>query len=340
MKTKSIWFLAGALLTGLVMLVIGAGAPYIVEPGSTPTGALTNNAGVRGWYPNFMDLSLNIWTNDLNNGQTTDSNVIHTVNISDFTELYLGGSPTHFGTNNVVYGQSYDPPNGDFFILQENYDDAFGMNVPAVILATLDRRTAAIADPVTYGFLLVNKLTNTAPSGYFYANSANGSYGSFSQVINHSGDANSSSSAIGAGGEAGQKGWVNTGVAGLAVAVLNAQTNVGGAFVGDQAGKTGGATVGLYAETAANLATDPVMQNSVALLDNRTLSTVPILTARSNSVTQFQLDGNGRVNIFLMTNQIVFGATNTAPSGTATPTKWLSVQIQGESVAYRIGLFQ
>lgn len=40
------------------------------------------------------------------------------------------------------------------------------------------------------------------------------------------------------------------------------------------------------------------------------------------------------------TNQIVFGSTNTAPSSSVAPTKWISVQVTGESAVYRIPLYQ
>lgn len=40
------------------------------------------------------------------------------------------------------------------------------------------------------------------------------------------------------------------------------------------------------------------------------------------------------------TNQIIFGATNIAPATTATPDKWVSVQISGESTTYRLPLYK
>lgn len=41
------------------------------------------------------------------------------------------------------------------------------------------------------------------------------------------------------------------------------------------------------------------------------------------------------------TNQVVFGATNTPPVGSvSTPSKWISVQVAGESVVYRLPLYQ
>lgn len=40
------------------------------------------------------------------------------------------------------------------------------------------------------------------------------------------------------------------------------------------------------------------------------------------------------------TNQIIFGATNIAPASAVAPTKWISVQITGESVVYRLPLYE
>lgn len=38
--------------------------------------------------------------------------------------------------------------------------------------------------------------------------------------------------------------------------------------------------------------------------------------------------------------QVTFGATNTAPADPVTPTKWISVQVNGEATAYRIPLYE
>lgn len=40
------------------------------------------------------------------------------------------------------------------------------------------------------------------------------------------------------------------------------------------------------------------------------------------------------------TNQLIFGATNIAPASAVAPTKWVSVQITGESVVYRLPLYE
>lgn len=39
-------------------------------------------------------------------------------------------------------------------------------------------------------------------------------------------------------------------------------------------------------------------------------------------------------------NQVTFGATNTPPASTAAPTKWISVQVSGESTVYRLPLYE
>lgn len=40
------------------------------------------------------------------------------------------------------------------------------------------------------------------------------------------------------------------------------------------------------------------------------------------------------------TNQVIFGSTNTAPVSSAAPTKWISVQVSGESTVYRLPLYE
>ena len=66
----------------------------------------------------------------------------------------------------------------------------------------------------------------------------------------------------------------------------------------------------------------------------------------TNFDTTFQVtfeDGVVLANQYVIqgtTNQIVFGATNTAPVDAATPKKWISVQVQGEATVYRLPLYQ
>jgi hypothetical protein len=40
------------------------------------------------------------------------------------------------------------------------------------------------------------------------------------------------------------------------------------------------------------------------------------------------------------TNQVTFGATNIPPASAVAPTKWISVQVAGEAVSYRLPLYQ
>lgn len=48
----------------------------------------------------------------------------------------------------------------------------------------------------------------------------------------------------------------------------------------------------------------------------------------------------GVITLAGTTNQITFGATNTAPVSSAAPTKWISVQVAGESAVYRLPLYE
>jgi hypothetical protein len=51
-----------------------------------------------------------------------------------------------------------------------------------------------------------------------------------------------------------------------------------------------------------------------------------------------QVDYPLAVNV--TTNQIIWGATNTAPANTSTPVAWVSVQVNGRTNAYRVPLYQ
>lgn len=67
---------------------------------------------------------------------------------------------------------------------------------------------------------------------------------------------------------------------------------------------------------------------------------------------QSNFDGNGysQTNFFSVsatnfsvagsTNQIIFGATNTAPSDPANIATWISVQVAGSNVVYRIPVYK
>ncbi len=55
---------------------------------------------------------------------------------------------------------------------------------------------------------------------------------------------------------------------------------------------------------------------------------------------RFSIRTNGMITLSGTTNQIVFGATNTAPVSAVAPTKWISVQVSGESAIYRVPLYE
>lgn len=78
-----------------------------------------------------------------------------------------------------------------------------------------------------------------------------------------------------------------------------------------------------------NFATQATMRNiSVYTLLN---SRLPI-TASSLSASNVVVMGT--------TNQVKFGATNTAPASPSAPTKWISVQVDGEATVYRLPLYE
>jgi len=54
----------------------------------------------------------------------------------------------------------------------------------------------------------------------------------------------------------------------------------------------------------------------------------------------FKLRPNGQIVLAGQTNQMVFGATNDPPVSSSAPTKWISVQVQGESAVYRLPLYE
>jgi len=124
------------------------------------------------------------------------------------------------------------------------------------------------------------------------------------------------------------------GVAGGSRASL---TNVA---VAGSAKNDGTVTVGGYFETATSqYGTNPNYQNAVLLLDNRD-SALPLIIARNNGTTKFSVSTNGQMSLAGTTNQVTFGATNTAPSVTTNAAKWISVQVSGFTNAYRIPLYE
>lgn len=92
-----------------------------------------------------------------------------------------------------------------------------------------------------------------------------------------------------------------------------------------------------------------ITNGATAEIDEATFPNSPsstVIQIITNGATVFKADGNGIVRarqyvVLGTTNQVVFGATNTPPAGSAsTPSKWISVQVSGETVVYRLPLYQ
>jgi hypothetical protein len=66
----------------------------------------------------------------------------------------------------------------------------------------------------------------------------------------------------------------------------------------------------------------------------------PILLAHDGTNRVVSISDKGVLNIAAQTNQIVWGATNTAPANTNNATKWVSVQVAGDTNAYRLPLYK
>lgn len=57
--------------------------------------------------------------------------------------------------------------------------------------------------------------------------------------------------------------------------------------------------------------------------------------------TLFAIKSDGSLTVNSLTNHIKFGATNAAPTGSAsTPNAWVSVQISGDTNLYRMPLYK
>jgi hypothetical protein len=63
-------------------------------------------------------------------------------------------------------------------------------------------------------------------------------------------------------------------------------------------------------------------------------------SSQGTPVTRVTIQPSGEVVLAGTTNVIVFGGTNTAPVSSAAPTKWISVQVSGESAVYRLPLYE
>lgn len=64
---------------------------------------------------------------------------------------------------------------------------------------------------------------------------------------------------------------------------------------------------------------------------------LPYIELGTQTGTVFQVTSAGAVVTYATTNQLVFGASNTAPSDTNL-VLWISVQVQGDTNIYRLGL--
>jgi len=59
-----------------------------------------------------------------------------------------------------------------------------------------------------------------------------------------------------------------------------------------------------------------------------------------NATLRASISTNGNFVLSGTTNQIIFGATNVPPASSASPTKWISIQVTGDSTQYRLPLYQ
>lgn len=84
----------------------------------------------------------------------------------------------------------------------------------------------------------------------------------------------------------------------------------------------------------------PVSGTGNSLNVGNAIWTIGGLNLKGNTPATATVQINNKLYIAGGTNELVFGFTNTAPAGAATPTKWVSVQINGEGVAYRVPLYQ
>jgi len=70
-------------------------------------------------------------------------------------------------------------------------------------------------------------------------------------------------------------------------------------------------------------------------------ATQPILLAHDGTNRVVSINSLGVLSIAATTNQIVFGKTNSAPLNTSTNSMvWVSVQVYGDTNAYRLPLYK
>jgi len=85
--------------------------------------------------------------------------------------------------------------------------------------------------------------------------------------------------------------------------------------------------------TGTNLVDGPIVISAV------TNAALPgILTA--NALTSTNTVTASKYTITGTTNQVTFGATNTAPSSAVAPTKWISITVTGDAGVYRLPLYE
>ncbi len=65
-----------------------------------------------------------------------------------------------------------------------------------------------------------------------------------------------------------------------------------------------------------------------------------IFVVHNGNTNKFLVSNLGAITLAGTTNQVTFGATNTAPASAVAPTKWISVQVSGESGVFRIPLYE
>ncbi|SRR6266576_289116 len=76
------------------------------------------------------------------------------------------------------------------------------------------------------------------------------------------------------------------------------------------------------------------------ILNSKSLTNAPLLNLYNASTLVATIDSSGKLTLSGTTNQVTFGATNTAPVSAGAAAKWISVQVSGFTNAYRIPLYE
>ncbi len=164
-----------------------------------------------------------------------------------------------------------------------------------------------------------------------------------------SGSSTTNGTGIGLSGLALGRNNVNVGTTGIA---LNDETSVTNTVItGLHGGVVTYSSPGIYNSIIGEVLADEtvdanlVRENSALLLDTRG-SNFPLIIARTNNgTTVFKVAASGAVTaptytLSGTTNQITFGATNTAPVVTTNAAKWISIQVAGFTNAYRLPIYE